>query len=266
MNPDRPRRRWLRRVADRLAHAYVAVSPALAEVALTNGDCDAKRVCVISNGIDLVRFAPDQKARREVRAELGIPVEASVVCTVGRLSKEKDQALLVEAMAPLLGTGVHLVIVGDGPEREALREQIAGIAAGPYVHMTGPRSDVERVLAAADAFALTSRTEGLPLVLLEAMATALPVIATAVGGIPDLIEPRITGLLVGTGDRQQLTRQLAWVSTDASSSRRMGQAARRHVVARHSVERMAREYEDLYASVLALRGRTAPSTMPVAGY
>jgi glycosyltransferase involved in cell wall biosynthesis len=186
MNPDRARRLWLRRTAARLVDAYVAVSPALRAAALTNGDCDAKRLRVVSNGIDVTRFAPNPEARRSVRRELGIPDDAWVVCTVGRLAPEKDQAMLVDAVAPLLDERRRLLIVGDGPERDALREQIARTGKGSYVYMTGARSDVERILAASDAFALTSRTEGLPLVLLEAMATALPVISTAVGGIPDL--------------------------------------------------------------------------------
>lgn len=266
MNPDRPRRRWLRRTAARLLDAYVAVTPALGAVALANGDCDSRRLRVISNGIDVVRFAPNPDARSTVRAELGIPEEAWVVCTVGRLAPEKDQASLIDAMAPLLSPQRRLVIVGDGPEREALQAQIARIPGGPYVHMTGARSDVDRILAAVDAFALTSRTEGLPLVLLEAMATALPVISTAVGGIPDLVEHRATGLLVAAGgDRASLTRQLNWLSMDGTFSGQLGRAARHRAVKQYSVERMASEYEALYAGVLASRERGARQTVALSG-
>lgn len=100
MNPDRSRRVWLRRAAARLVDAYVAVSPALRVVALANRDCDSRLLHVISNGVDATRFAPNSEARRSVRAELGIPDDAWVVCTVGRLAPEKDQAALVDAMPP----------------------------------------------------------------------------------------------------------------------------------------------------------------------
>jgi glycosyltransferase involved in cell wall biosynthesis len=123
--------------------------------------------------------------------------------------------------------------------------------------MTGVRLDAERVLAAADAFALTSRTEGLPLVLLEAMATGLPVVTSAVGGIPDVVEHRATGLLFTAGAVGPLSRQLDWLSADGPLSRQLGRAARHHVVKHYSVERMATEYDALYASALWQRERHA---------
>ncbi|HTM46915.1 MAG TPA: glycosyltransferase, partial [Polyangiaceae bacterium] len=195
MNPDRPRRLWLRRTIARLCDSYVAVTPSLATVAVENGDCLAARLRIISNGIDVTRFSPNQQARSEMRRSLGIAETAWVVGTVGRLAPEKNQALLIDAMAPLLGPDRELVIVGDGPERKALERRIAALPQRRHVHLLGARDDVEHILPAFDAFALTSHTEGLPLVVLEAMATGLPVISTAVGGIPDIIQHGVTGLL-----------------------------------------------------------------------
>src|SRR5258708_9177090 len=119
INPDRPRRVWLRRAAARLVDAYVVVTPALARIA--THDCDPNRVHVVANGIDTSSFTPRPDTRSDVRRELGLPENAWVVGTVGRLAPEKDQALLVRAMAPLLSDRRRLVIVGDGPERDALR-------------------------------------------------------------------------------------------------------------------------------------------------
>lgn len=255
MNPDLPRRIWLRRNAARFVDAYVAVSPALEAAALKSGDCERSQLHVIPNGVDVARFAPNRSARREVRAELGIPDGAWVVCTVGRLAEEKDQATLLQAMEPLLDERRRLVIVGEGPSRPSLERQIAGMRGRRYVTMTGARPDVERLLAAADAFALTSRTEGLPLVLLEAMATGLPVITSAVGGIPDVVEHRANGLLFEAGSVAPLTRQLEWLSMDGPLSHALGRAARHHVVKRYSVERMATEYDALYANALWRRER-----------
>ncbi|HWW83493.1 MAG TPA: glycosyltransferase [Vicinamibacterales bacterium] len=250
MNPDRQRRLWLRRAAAKLVDAYVAVSPSLAKKAIEQGDCESSRLHVIPNGIDVVRFAPSHRERRKIRDELGIPNDAWVVGTVGRLAPEKDQALLIDAMAPLLGEGRRLVIVGDGAERDALRTRIATIPGGRYVHMLGEREDVESILAAFDAFALTSRTEGLPLVLLEAMATGLPVLSTAVGGIPDLLAHGVTGFLSRAGDHAALTCRLASLSMDGSLSRQIGEAGRTAILQRYSVDRMAREYGVLYERTL----------------
>jgi glycosyltransferase involved in cell wall biosynthesis len=253
VNPDSPRRLWLRRLAARFVDAYVAVTPTLAAAALAKGDCPEARLHVISNGIDVERFTPNRQARRAVREELGIPEDAWVVGTVGRLAKEKNQDLLLRAVAPLLGENRRLVIVGDGEEGAPLRASVARMKEGAFVHMLGARDDVENLLAAFDAFALTSITEGLPLVLLEAMATGLPVISTAVGGIPDLIEHRITGLLSPSGEPEPLTRQLDWLSTDTSLSRQIGEAGRRDVLELYSVDRMARAYGALYETSLACR-------------
>ncbi|HEX7670589.1 MAG TPA: glycosyltransferase family 4 protein, partial [Polyangiaceae bacterium] len=120
--------------------------------------------------------------------------------------------------------------------------------------MMGVRSDVEELLPGFDAFALTSRTEGLPLVLLEAMATKLPVVSTAVGGIPDLVEHYVTGFLSRADDRAQFTRQLARLSVDRTLSRQVGEAGRDHVLECHSVERMAKQYDALYTWALQSRG------------
>jgi glycosyltransferase involved in cell wall biosynthesis len=263
LNPDRRRRLWLRRAAATLVDAYVAVSPSLAKKALEQGDCESSRLCVIPNGIDVVRFAPSRDGRRKIREELGIPDGAWVVGTVGRLAPEKDQGLLIDAMGPLLSEGRRLVIVGDGPERGALRARIARIPGGRYVHVLGERDDVDSILAALDAFALTSRTEGLPLVLLEAMATGLPVVSTAVGGIPDLLEHRVTGLLSPAGDRASLTSELATLSTDGLFSRKMGDAGKREIHTRYSVDRMAREYGALYESTLRRSRRLGRVGWPI---
>jgi glycosyltransferase involved in cell wall biosynthesis len=257
MNPDKPRRQWLRRAAARLVDAYVAVTPTLAEQAIGQGDCDVSRLHVIPTGIDCVRFAPNRDRRREVRAQLGISDDAWVVGAVGRLAPEKDYALLVDAMAPLLCNARRLVLVGDGAERNALRARIDGIPGRAWVHMVGERRNVENLLAAFDAFALTSRTEGLPLVLLEAMATGLPVVSTAVGGIPDLVEDGVTGFLVPARERAPLTGRLASLCADEALSRRLGEAGRRKVHERHSIDRMAAEYTALYER--AVRSRRGES-------
>jgi glycosyltransferase involved in cell wall biosynthesis len=249
INPDPNRRMWLRRAASSIVDAYVAVTPSLARTALRNHECEPSQLHVISNGIDIHRFRPDPDARLRIRAELGIPEDAWVVGTVGRLAPEKNQGLLIDSMAPMLDKRRHLVIVGDGPERAALEARAAATLRPEFVHFTGARNDAQALLAAFDCFALTSSSEGLPLGLIEAMATRLPVVSTAVGGVPDLVEQGVTGFLVDSGDQLDLTKRLIWLSTRPPEAHAAAGIARRTVLDRHSVENMARDYEDLYRRV-----------------
>jgi glycosyltransferase involved in cell wall biosynthesis len=261
-NPDVPRRRWLRRVASTLVDACVAVTPALAALARRDQDCNPDLLHVIPNGIDMYRFAPRAEARRRIRAELGIPEDAWVVGTVGRLAPEKDHALLIDAMAPLLDERRHLVIVGDGPERDTLRRRVNDTLRGDYVHLTGARDDVENLLAAFDTFVLSSKTEGLPLVLLEAMATELPVISSAVGGVPDVIRHDANGVLFPSGDKNALTKELVRLLGSPELGKRLGSEGRRSIAETHSLERMFESYDALYRSVVAANRRELHTAAP----
>ncbi len=262
VNPDPSRRMWLRRAASRLVDAYVAVTPSLARIAMANHECDPTRLHVVPNGIDTKRFALDLEARLRVRAELGIPETAWVVGTVGRLAPEKNQGLLIDAMSPMLDPRRHLVIAGDGPDREALLARAKTTLRPELVHFTGARSDVEALLSAFDVFALTSNSEGLPLVLLEAMAEGLPVVATRVGGVPDLVEHGKTGFLVPPADCTALVSQLVWLSTRPQSALDAATSARGHVLERHSLEHMSADYEALYERVR--RRNRSQQAVPVA--
>ena len=257
MNPDAARRLWLRRTAATLVDAYVAVTPALAKVAVERAECDPGRIHVIPNGIDVTRFAPNAESRARVRQELGIPGDSWLVGSVGRLAPEKDQALLIRAMAPLLDERRQLMLVGDGPERAALEKACTETWRAEYCHLIGARSDAAPYIAAMDAFVLSSRTEGLPLGLLEAMATGVPVVSTAVGGIPDLIDSGKNGVLVASGDEKALLRELVTLAGQPTAGLRLGQAGRETVLARYSLSQMAERYEELYEQVVT-PARTAP--------
>lgn len=256
VNPDPTRRLWLRRAASSIVDAYVAVTPTLARLAVDQRECDSTQLHVIPNGIDTARFSPNEAARQQVRSELGIPDGAWVVGTVGRLAPEKNQGLLIDAMAPILDPRRHLVIVGAGPDSAALVERARATLRPELIHFTGARSDVQALLAAFDAFALTSESEGLPLVVLEAMAVGLPVVATAVGGIPDVVEHAKTGFLVPSADRIGLMKELLQLSTRPQSTRDVANTARLMVLERHSMEHMARDYESLYDRILRRRRST----------
>lgn len=238
-------------VAGRLVSAFVAVSPETAEFARKRREVDERRLLVIPNGIELGRFHPAPAGRDRVRGELGIAPDAWLIGTVGRIAVEKNHALLVRAVAPLLGPATRLVIAGDGQLLPALTELIGTLGVGGFVHLLGARSDVPDILNALDTFVLSSDTEGLPLVIPEAMATGLPVISTRVGGVPSVIEDGRTGFLVAPGDEPALRDRAAALRADPAASRALGDRARAAAVMRFSAERMQRDYLDLYARVLA---------------
>lgn len=253
----RSRRVVLRRAMAAFADAFVAVSPTTADAARKTRDVAERKLRVIPNGIDVARFGRRAGERERVRRELGIPDDAWVVGTVGRLASEKNHVLLVRALAGAVGERARLVVVGDGPEAGAIGRAVAEAGAGRFVHLTGARTDVARLLAAFDVFALPSLSEGLPLVVLEAMATGLPVIASAVGGLPDVVADGETGFLVPSGDDRALRERLLALAADPRRARAMGARAQELASARHSLERMSQAYLELYGELLRRTGRLA---------
>jgi glycosyltransferase involved in cell wall biosynthesis len=245
-NPGSRGHMLLRRAAAQCARWFVAVSDTTAAQAREQRDAPAARIVVIPNGIRLERFKRDGETRARVRAELGIPDDAWVVATVGRIDANKNQPLLVRAAAPLLGPKARLVLVGDGPARADLEAAVAATgAAAPFIHVLGRRMDVDRLFSGFDVFALSSISEGLPLVVPEAMASELPIIATAVGGLPDIIEDGRTGLLCPV-EEQALRTKLESLKKDPSLSRNIGSSARLRALERFSAERMIGDYLRLY--------------------
>src|SRR5689334_5779285 len=207
INPGSRGHRWLRRAAAGFVHEFVAVSATTAAQARVQHDTALGKLHTIPNGIRLDRYAPDSEARAAARVELGLG-DAWVVGTVGRLDPIKNQAMLVRAMAPLLSSHVRLVIVGEGDARPEIEAAIAALPEPRWVVMAGRRMDVPRLIHAFDVFALSSSSEGLPLVVPEAMAAALPIVTTGVGGLPDVVDDRSTGRVVPV-DEQALAAALA---------------------------------------------------------
>jgi glycosyltransferase involved in cell wall biosynthesis len=244
MNPGSRGHRLLRRAAARLTHAFVAVSDTTEAQAREQGDAPARRLHMIANGIRLDRYHPDPAARAATRAELGLG-NAWVVGTVGRMDDFKNQSLLVRAMGPLLGKDVRLVLVGDGPSRSIVEAEIAKLPDPSTVVLTGRRMDVPRIVPAFDVFALSSKSEGLPLVVPEAMAAGLPIVATAVGGLPSVIDEGSTGLLAPV-DEAALRAALKKLIDDRALAARMGAKAREVALQRYSSERMVDAYLELY--------------------
>lgn len=238
---------WAARAMVRTLHAVVAVSPQTADVARIKEKVPEGRLRVIPNGIPLRPFHPDGAARARVRADLGIAADAFVIGSVGRLAAEKDYPLLVRAVSRLLSEQVRLVLVGEGDARADIERAIPPELAR-HVILTGARRDVPSLLASFDLFALSSRTEGLPLAVPEAMASALPVVATGVGGIPSVV-PATCGVLVPAGDEAALAKAIGALARDRDRCRAMGAASRSYALETFSIERMADAYERIYLGI-----------------
>jgi glycosyltransferase involved in cell wall biosynthesis len=250
-NPAGRANRLLRRAAAQLAHAFVAVSETTAEQAREQHDAPRSRMHTIANGIRLDRYHPDAEARAAARVELGLG-DAIVVGTVGRLDTYKNQAMLVRAMAPLLSSQVRLVIVGDGPARGDVEAAVAALPEPRWVVMTGRRMDVPRLMPAFDIFCLSSQTEGLPLVVPEAMSAGLPIVSTAVGGIPTVVDVGETGFLVPV-DEAALRTALQTLIDDPARARAMGTRAREVALERYDYGRMVDAYLALYQNAISNR-------------
>ncbi|HEX7599189.1 MAG TPA: glycosyltransferase [Polyangia bacterium] len=242
-----PGRLWLTRLASLFVDAYVGVSPRIACRAHRHHECSESKLRTIENGVDLSTFHPDSEARRALRAELDLPPQAWLVGTVGRLVPDKDPEVLLRAAAPLLGPDAGLVFVGDGPLLSSLRALAAEHPNGRWVRFLGARQDVARLLAGFDIFALSSCTEGLPLALLEAMATSLPIVATSVGGVPDVLQDGVSGRLVPKGDPAAMRAALAQLRGHPAEAASLGLRAREESQ-RFSSIIMAQRYLDLYHS------------------
>lgn len=250
---ESPRQIAVQRIAHRLATHVTAVSEAVADTAVALGVPRA-RVTVIPNGVDAARFAAADGAATGAASPRasGIPVVGSVGCLAAR----KDYGTLLDALAGLAARGrsFEARLVGDGPERAALERRAAALGIADRVRFLGERGDVPAQLAGMDLFVLSSREEGIPNALLEAMAAGRPAVATAVGGTPEVLEDGVTGWLVPPGRPDALAAALGAALDDPAEAWRRGAAARRAVTERMGVAAMARRYEAFYREALAGRG------------
>lgn len=218
----------------------------------------AKRFAVVSNGVDCERFRP-RDDRATLRAELGIEPAGTLILSVASLIPIKDHGTLLAAvarLAPAERRQVGVLFLGEGSERSRLQHQVRDLGLADMVRMPGGSDRVPDHLAAADICVLPSRLEGMSNAILEAMASALPVIATRTGGNPELVDHDRTGLLCRPGDAVDLRDALARLLAEPALCRAMGRAGRERALARFSLPAMLRRYADFY---LGLASPAAPA-------
>jgi glycosyltransferase involved in cell wall biosynthesis len=213
---------------------------------------------LIPNGVSIDAFSPDREVRQRVRRELEVEPQTLVFVHVGRFAAVKNHEMLVAAFAQLVGQQplpTELWLVGDGELREAVQHQVRALGIESRVRFLGVRSDIPDLLRAADVFVFPSRWEGNPLSVMEAMATGLPVIATAVGGVPELVEDGVSGILIPNEDRDALVAAMQRMVEQPDLRVQMGQAARCRAVERFDIRQTVRAYEALYEEILQRKRR-----------
>lgn len=239
----------------RLADEWVAVSKFTKDALVKRFNVPEKKVRVIPNGIRTSIF--DKKTGNLTHEDLGLPEGSFVVGAVGSLYPVKGHRYLIEAVARVSEKhpNVHLVIAGDGKEKDGLIELSRNLGISDKVHLPGRRSDVPDLLKLFDVFVLPSESEAHPLSLCEAMASGLPVVASNVGGVPEVIENRKTGILTGVGDVEALAKAVSELIESSELRGRLGNQAVERIREEYSMERMLERYSRLYTDVLERRGK-----------
>jgi glycosyltransferase involved in cell wall biosynthesis len=241
----RPLRRLVdREVIGRGSTAFIAVSRDDQRKMIEIEGVNPKKILHVPNGI----AAPPPPSGADVRLELGIPAGARVIGTVSVLRPQKALDVFVRASARLLRerSDLYVLLAGDGPLRGELTELVRSLGVQDRLLMLGYRSDASDVVAALEVAISSSAYEGSPLAVMEYMESARPIVATRVGGVPDLIEDGVNGLLVDPGDEAALAAAIGRMLADPEAARRMGEAARERRRREFTVDLMVRRFEALY--------------------
>lgn len=250
----RSRKEWIYRRSLARTDVVAAVCEAARARFAAQGVRPRGVLATVPNGIRIDAFAAADDADRDaLRRMLGLDARARIVGTVGRLNPVKDQAALLQAFARLRASrpDCALVLVGDGPLRAQLQTQAAQLGIADAVRLLGDRGDVRTLLPGFDVFALSSRSEGYSMALLEACACAVPIVATDVGGNREIVADGVNGRLVPAAAPEALAEALGELLDAPERARGMGAAGRAWALAEASVARMAARYEALYRSPAA---------------
>ena len=244
--------RWLMRGTD----AVIASAESVREFYIKQINADPAKVEVIYNAVDWSRLETTI-SREDMRRAMDVPVDGPLLGIIARLTEQKGHRVLLDALAqrPDLSRA-HLVIVGDGPLSAALQRQAAGLGIADRVRFLGARRDLGNILSAIDVFVMPSFWEGLPLAMVLAMGAGLPVVATRVAGIPEVVQDGVNGLLVTPGESGELGAALSRVVNDDTTRVLLGQAARAFVRPRFGVDGYVNAITGLYDRLLTAKGLT----------
>jgi glycosyltransferase involved in cell wall biosynthesis len=258
---------WVDRAISRVVTKYVAVSASDARFLATRKRIPLEKIAIINNGVDLQRFDPSRPARKKMRDALGLAEHDVAVVMVARFHKGKGHPVLLDAMRDLMdrGTTLKLICLGEGEEQADVRRLCNALGLAEHVRIEGYQPHVAPWLQAADINVLPTYYEGLPLTVLEAMASGLPTVASNVGGIPEMVEDGISGCLVPPGDPRKLADALSALISQPELRKRMGEAAYSRACRCFSLERQLRNTERLYLELCgtAMENGTGQTELPV---
>lgn len=245
--------RWLTPITD----AFIAVAKQHGQFLKDFEHFPANKVVVIPNGVDTERFQPDPSAKARVRSELGFPFDCKLVGIVAALRPEKNHELFLRAAKIITDRcpKAHFLIIGDGPERAKIEQTIHSLGLQSKVRLLGTRSDTPYLLAALDAFALTSHNEASPVSILEALSCGVPVVSTRVGSVTESVHDRWNGFTVTPGDANEVANCLRKILDDPDTAEAMGTNGRMHVQQNASLDYMVSSYEQLIHQIYAKKHR-----------
>jgi glycosyltransferase involved in cell wall biosynthesis len=253
--------RALERTLARWTTRLVAVSPEVRDDLVGLGVAPAEKFSVIRLGIDLERrLAASDNGRTALRRLFGVAADEFVVGWVGRMTaiKRVDDVLLAFRALRERGVDARLCLVGDGPDREDVEQRAHDLGIARHTLFVGYQRDVAPYYSFFDAFVLPSANEGTPVSAIESLAAGRPVVATGVGGTPDVVEDGADGILVAVGDVDGIAAALERLAHDPELRRQLGEHGRERVVSRYRVERLVDDVDALYRELLSLRGLPLP--------
>jgi glycosyltransferase involved in cell wall biosynthesis len=243
------------RLMEKSVDTFICVAHYLCEILVERHGIAPEKVINIPNGIDVSGFVC-RRRRSDILRELGLPANKVLVSLIGRLVWEKGIDVFLEAACELSKgrTNIHFLVVGAGPLRAELEQQARDYGLADLCSFAGFQRDIPAILMATDIMALPSFVEGLPMIILEAMASKVPVVASAVGGIPEMIQQGGNGFLVPAKDSHSLAEKLLLLINNKGLRKRMGEAARKDVEELFSETEMIHKTQQVYLDLIRAKG------------
>jgi len=242
---------WQNKLAARWTNCLVAVSQEIQKKVIEGYNVPSDKVVLIHNGININRF---QCKHNEANSE---NQKVFRIGAVGRLSPEKDYLTMLKAIRDIINNdfNIQLDIVGDGDQKQELQEEARSLGISEQINFLGERHDIPELLNQFDVFVQSSLMEGMSLTILEAMASGLPVVATDVGGNPEVIVDKQTGFLVSKKNPAQLAEAIINIISDCTLIKKMGNAGRKRIEENFGISTMVQQYLNIYQEILEKRGR-----------
>jgi len=242
------------RISERYVDRFIAVSETIRNMLIDEHKIPEGKVTKIYNGIELEEYEPDYSGelKKKFRMEFDIPENVYLIGAIGRMVWQKGFEFLIRALPEIEKnhSQAKIIIAGDGPQRKRMEELAQHLGVEDKVIFTGFRGDIKKILSAIDVLSIPSLLEGFPMITLEAMAMAKPIIATNIYGIAEQIKDGENGILVPAKDSDALAKSIMKIFSDRDRAESIGLAARKHVEEHFSVEKMIRETEKAYLSLL----------------